>query len=153
VDALEERRRGAGVLAGVLIFYLGELADSMALRQEEIRALKAGETMPSHRVVQLRSLGMHSIRFEFVVRLLRSSLRVDTLSIYWEQGTEFMLKRDVESVPRRLVLGRGKHVSGEFADIWLLCYPDDEEVRQLVEQEIDRMVEMASWKSGPITDG
>jgi hypothetical protein len=94
---------------------------------------------------------MHSIRFEFVVRLLRSSLRVDTLSIYWEQGTEFMLKREVESVPRRLVLGRRKHVSGEFADLWLLCYPDDEEIKRLVEQEIDRMVERASAK-GRITD-
>ena len=125
----------------------------MSLRREEIRALKSGEAVPSHRVVQLRSLGMHSIRFEFVVRLLRSSLRVDTLSIYWEQGTEFMLKRDVESVPRRLVLGRRKHVYGQFEDLWLLCYPDDEDVRQLVEREIDRMVEMASGKDEPISDG
>jgi hypothetical protein len=124
----------------------------MASRQDEIRALKAGEALPSHRVVQLRSMGMHSIRFEFVVRLLRSSLRVDTLSIYWEQGTEFMLKRDVESLPRRLVLGRRKHVSGEFADLWLLCYPDDEEIKQLVEREIDRMVERACAKDTPITD-
>lgn len=124
----------------------------MASRQDEIRALKAGEVLPSHRVVQLRSLGMHSIRFEFVVRLLRSSLRVDTLSIYWEQGTEFMLKRDVERLPRRLVLGRRKHVSGEFADLWLLCYPDDEEIKQLVEREIDRMVERAGTTGAPITD-
>ncbi|MGH8621011.1 MAG: hypothetical protein ACREUB_00280 [Burkholderiales bacterium] len=124
----------------------------MASRHEEIRALKAGEPLPSHRVVQLRSTGMHSIRFEFVVRLLRSSLRVDTLSIYWEQGTEFMLRREVESVPRRLVLGRRKHVSGEFADLWLLCYPDDEEVKQLVEREIDRMVETARETGEQLTD-
>ena len=124
----------------------------MASRQEEIRALKAGEPLPSHRVVQLRSMGMHSIRFEFVVRLLRSSLRVDTLSIYWERGTEFMLRRDVESVSRRLVLGRRKHVSGEFTDLWLLCYPDDEEVKRLVEREIDRMVEKVSGNDAPITD-
>ena len=114
--------------------------------------MKAGERLPSHRVVQLRSMGMHSIRFEFVVRLLRSSLRVDTLSIYWEQGTEFMLKRDVESVHRRLVLGRRKHVAGEFGDLWLLCYPDDEEVKQLVEQEIDRMVEKVSGQGAQLRD-
>jgi hypothetical protein len=124
----------------------------MASRQEEIKTLKAGEMLPSHRVVELRSMGMHSIRFEFVVRLLRSSLRVDTLSIYWEKGTEFMLKRDVESVSRRLVLGRRKHVSGEFADLWLLCYPEDEEVKHLVEQEIDRMVEKVSGIDAPIAD-
>jgi hypothetical protein len=124
----------------------------MASRQDEIGTLKAGEPLPSHRVVQLRSTGMHAIRFEFVVRLLRSSLKVDTLSIYWEQGNEFMLKPGVESLPRRLVLGRRKHVSGEFADLWLLCYPEDEEIKQLVEREIDRMVEQASGKGTPITD-
>jgi len=124
----------------------------VATRLDEIRALRAGEPLPSHRVVQLRSLGMHSIRFEFVVRLLRSSLKVDTLSIYWEQGNEFMLKPAVESAMRRLVLGRRKHVSGEFADLWLLCYPDDEEIKRLVEQEIERMVDRASSKGGRITD-
>jgi hypothetical protein len=113
----------------------------MASRQDEIKMLKAGEAVPSHRVVQLRSMGMHSIRFEFVVRLLRSGLKVDTLSIYWEHGTEFMLKREVENVNRRLVLGRRNRVAGDFADLWLLCYPDDEEIKQSVEQEVDRMVE------------
>jgi len=97
-------------------------------------------------------MGMHSIRFEFVVRLLRSSRRVDTLSIYWEQGTDFMLRPDVEKAQRRLVLGRRKHVSGEFEDLWLLCYPDDAEIRQLVEREIDRMVERVSGQSAPISD-
>lgn len=97
-------------------------------------------------------MGMHSIRFEFVVRLLRSSLKVDTLSIYWEQGTDFMLKPNVESAMRRLVLGRRKHVSGEFADLWLLCYPDDEETRQRVEQEIDRMVEQVSGQGAELSD-
>lgn len=124
----------------------------MASRQDEIRALKAGESLPSHRVIQLRSTGMHAIRFEFVVRLLRSSLKVDTLSIYWEQGTEFMLKPNVESATRRLVLGRRKHVSGEFADLWLLCYPDDEEIRHRVEQEIDRMVEQVTGRGAQLSD-
>jgi hypothetical protein len=113
----------------------------MASRQEEIQALKAGAPVPSHRIVQLRSMGMHSIRFEFVVRLLRSGLKVDTLSIYWERGTEFMLKREAEDVRRRLVLGRRNRVSGEFPDLWLLCYPDDEDSRESVEGVLDRMVE------------
>jgi hypothetical protein len=83
---------------------------------------------------------MHSIRFEFVVRLLRTSLTVDTLSIYWERGHEFLLKQMVEDEKRRLVLGRINAVYGEFPDLWLLCYPEDEEIKALVEQEIDRMI-------------
>ena len=113
----------------------------MASRAEEIRALRAGEPVPSHRIVQLRSMGMHAIRFEFVVRLLRSGLKVDTLSVYWEHGTEFMLKREVENVRRRLILGRRNRVSGEFPDLWLLCYPDDPDFRESVEGVLDRMVE------------
>lgn len=118
-------------------------------RQDEISMLKAGESPPSHRVVQLRSMGMHSIRFEFVVRLLRSGLNVDTLSIYWEHGNEFMLKREMEDARRRLVLGRRNRVSGDFSDLWLLCYPDDEEIKNLVEQEVDRMVERMREKDAP----
>jgi len=118
----------------------------MTSRQDEITMLKAGESLPSHRVVQLRSMGMHSIRFEFVVRLLRSGLTVDTLSIYWEHGSEFMLKREVENTNRRLVLGRRNRASGDFADLWLLCYPDDEKIKQSVEQEVDRMVERMRGK-------
>ena len=121
----------------------------MASRQDEIKALQAGEALPSHRIVQLRSMGMHSIRFEFVVRLLRSGLKVDTLSIYWEHGTEFMLKRAVEEARRRLVLGRRQRIYGEFPDLWLLCYPDDEEIKRSVEQELDRMVEKVSEQSVP----
>jgi hypothetical protein len=118
-------------------------------RQDEISMLKAGDSPPSHRVVQLRSMGMHSIRFEFVVRLLRSGLNVDTLSIYWEHGNEFMLKSEVEDTQRRLVLGRRNRVSGEFADLWLLCYPDDEEIKTMVELEVDRMVERMREKDAP----
>ncbi len=113
----------------------------MAARPEEIKALKSGGALPAHRVVQLRSMGMHSIRFEFVVRLLRSGLKVDTLSIYWENGTEFMLKRELENVPRRLVLGRRQRVHGDFSDLWLLCYPDDPEAHEAVEGVLERMVQ------------
>jgi hypothetical protein len=113
----------------------------MASRKEELDALRRKQPVPGHRVVQLRAMGMHSIRFEFVVRLLRSGLKVDTLSIYWENGTEFMLKRELEEARRKLVLGRRKHVTGTFPDLWLLCYPDDLEIKKSVEQELDRMVE------------
>jgi hypothetical protein len=113
----------------------------VASRHEEIRTLRQGGSLASHRIVQMRSMGMHAIRFELVVRLLRRGLHVDTLSIYWEQGTEFMLRREVEDVKRRLVVGRGRRVHGEFPDLWLLCYPEDEEIRQSVEAVLDGMVE------------
>lgn len=121
----------------------------MAARPDEIKTLKEGGALPAHRIVQLRSMGMHSIRFEFVVRLLRSGQKVDTLSIYWEHGTGFMLKREVEDARRRLVLGRRKRVTGDFRDLWLLCYPDDEESRESVEGVLERMVQTVAEMSVP----
>lgn len=109
--------------------------------REDIEALKAGAPMPAHKIIALRSKGMHAVRFEFVVRLLRTSISMDTLSIYWERGHEALLKQMLEDEKRRLVLGRMNSVSGEFSDLWLMCYPDDEEIKQLVEQEIERMLE------------
>lgn len=113
----------------------------MATRPDEIAALRGDAPLPAHRVIQMRSNGMHAIRMEFVIRLLRSGLKVDTLSIYWERAHEFMLRGEVEDVARRLVFGRRHRIVGEFRDLWLLCYPDDQEMRVVVEREIDRMVE------------
>lgn len=118
-------------------------AIEMTSRQEEVLALRAGNPLPAHRIIQLRSTGMHAIRFEFTVRLLRSGLKIDTLTIYWERGNEFMLNREVENVYRKLAFGGRKRITGEFLDLWLLCYPDDDEIKQSVEREIDRMVERA----------
>lgn len=115
--------------------------DTMAARLEEVMALRSQQTLPGHRVIQLRSNGMHAIRMEFVIRLLRSALKVDTLSIYWERAHEFMLRREVEDVHRKLVFGRRRRVVGKFRDLWLLCYPDEPESREAVDVEIDRMVE------------
>lgn len=117
--------------------------DSVTSRQEEIRALRAGKPLPADRIIQLRSTGMHAIRFEFIYRLLRSGVKVDTLSVYWERGNEFMLKGELASESRRLVLRSRPRVTGEFADLWLLCYPDDNEIKELVDREIGRMVERA----------
>lgn len=119
----------------------------MATRPEEIAALRAETGLPAHRVIQLRSNGMHAVRMEFVIRLLRSGLKVDTLSIYWDRAHEFMLRGEVEDVKRRLVFGRRHRIVGAFHDLWLLCYPDDQEIRVLVEAEIDRMVEQMREQS------
>ena len=47
----------------------------------------------------------------------------------------------MENAHRRLILGRRKRVTGDFPDLWLMCYPDDEDVRQSVEQVIEGMVD------------
>ena len=120
----------------------------MASRQEEILTLQAGKPLPEHRITHLRLTGMQAIRSEFFTRLLRSGSKPDTLTIYWDHGNEFLSEREVGNVLRKLTFGGRNRVTGEFLDLWLLCYPDDSEIRQLVEYELDRMVESVRTQSG-----
>jgi len=115
----------------------------MASRIEDIVAFRAGGTLPPDRIISLRSTGMHAIRLEFIVRLLRSGVKLNTLQVYWDRAKEMMLSEEIAKEPRRLMLGWRHRVAGEFPDLWLLCYPDDDEIKQAVEGEIDRMVEEA----------
>ena len=108
---------------------------------EEITALKPGESLPAEEVIRLRSMGMAAVRKEFIGRLIRSSAGAESLHIYWERGHQAVYAGEVEDVARKLVCGYRKRVIGEFQDLFLLCYPCDSEVKQVVEREIDRMVE------------
>lgn len=112
-----------------------------ATRRDEIAAVRAGKPLSAERVKELRFAGMEAIRGEFILRLVSAHTPVDTLSIYWERAPEFMSAGEVQNAVRKLVFGRRHRVTGEFEDLWLVCYPDDdEEVKQSVEREIDRMV-------------
>jgi len=84
---------------------------------------------------------MAAVRTELIRRLLRGSTADETLFIYWEHGHQAMHAGQVEAVVRKLICGHRNRVIGEFQDIWLLCYPDDGDIKQSVEREIDRMVE------------
>jgi len=107
---------------------------------ETITALKSGAPLPAQKLVELRSKSMHTVRFEFIVRLLRLDAQIITLSIYWEDGRDFMQIPSVQNVRRKLVYASEPRVSGSFDDLALLCYPYDPESKAAVEAELDRMV-------------
>jgi len=113
----------------------------MTAKLDEIKALKAHRELPIQRLAQLRSAGMHAIRFEFVCRLLRAEVRMDTLSIFWDHSAASLLERKAGDATWRLVLGRGHRTTAEFPDLWVLCYPEDAEIKQQVEAELDRLIE------------
>ncbi len=107
---------------------------------ETITALKLGAPLASQKLVELRSKGMHTVRFEFIVRLLRLNTQIITLSIYWEDGREFVQIPAVQNVQRKLVYASEPRVSGFFDDMSLLCYPLDPDAKAKVDAELDRMV-------------
>lgn len=108
---------------------------------ETITALKQGEPLAPQKVIELRSKGMHTVRFEFIVRLLRLNTQIITLSIYWEDGREFMQIPSVQNVERKLVYASEPRVHGLFDDMDLLCYPHDPAAKSRVDAALDRMVE------------
>lgn len=121
----------------------------MSSRADDVAALRSGAALAPDRIVSLRSTGMHAIRLEFIVRLLRRGVQLDTLQVYWERSKDMMLEERVGREPRRLVMGWRRRIAGEFPDLWLLCYPEDAEIKEAVEREIDRMVEAARASGAP----
>lgn len=107
---------------------------------ESITALKQGAPLPPQKLIELRSKGMHTVRFEFIVRLLRLNTQIITLSIYWEDGREFMQIPSVQNARRKLVYASQPRVSGMFDDMALICYSHDPEYKASVDAELDRMV-------------
>ena len=112
----------------------------MVDEMETITALKQGAPLPPQKLIELRSKGMHTVRFEFIVRLLRLNTQIITLSIYWEDGREFMQIPTVQNERRKLVYASAPRVSGHFDDMALLCYAHDPEAKSKVDAELDRMV-------------
>lgn len=108
---------------------------------DTITALQQGEPLPPQKLIELRSKGMHTVRFEFIVRLLRLNTQIITLSIYWEDGREFMQIPSVQNTERKLVYASEPRVHGLFSDIDLLCYPHDSAAKTRVDAALDRMVE------------
>ncbi len=108
-----------------------------------LQALNEGKPVSTEELIMLRSKGMHEIRFELILRLIHRGEALITISVYWEDEHEFMLKPHVEDKLRKLVFGRGKRVISEFPDMWLLCYPHDAKIKNIVDKALDRMVSEA----------
>lgn len=99
-----------------------------------------GAPLPPAKLTAQRAKGMLAIRFEFIVRLLRLNTQIITLSIYWEDGREFVKAQSVQPVQHKLVYASNPRVSGLFDDRWLVSYPDDPDTTARVDAELERMV-------------
>lgn len=108
--------------------------------QEAIDDLSRGSPLPPKKLMELRFKGMQAVRFEFIVRLMQLKIEIYTLSIYWEDGRNFMRLPTLQKGTCKLVYASAVRVSGEFEDISLLRYPHDPGVKAALDAELDRMV-------------
>ncbi|KPK20476.1 MAG: hypothetical protein AMJ67_01360 [Betaproteobacteria bacterium SG8_41] len=119
----------------------------MLTSSEEARALRAGEPLPAERIIARRAAGIHAIRRECIIRMLQSGVKVGTLDIAWDDTEETTLSEKVTGVEHKLTLWGRRRVVGKFPDLWRVCYPDDEELKAEVDNEIERMVDQARKNS------
>lgn len=108
--------------------------------QVAIDDLSRGSPLPPKKLMELRFKGMQAVRFEFIVRLMQLKIEIYTLSIYWEDGRNFMRLPTLQKGTCKLVYASAVRVSGEFEDISLLRYPHDPGVKAALDAELDRMV-------------
>jgi len=116
------------------------MVSSFSGDQEAIDDLGRGSPLPHKKLMELRFKGMQAVRFEFIVRLMQLKIEIYTLSIYWEDGHNFMRLPALQNGICKLVYASAASVSGEFGDISLLRYPHDPRVKAELDAELDRMV-------------
>lgn len=111
-----------------------------------VKRIKLGYPVPGSKIVERRSNGLHTIRQEFLAQLLRTapdSLST-SLAVRWHRQSDLVNSRTVLDDAFALVfVGTAHRVRGLFPDLWILCYPEDPEVKQKVNEEITRMCQEA----------
>lgn len=107
-----------------------------------IERIKLGHAVPSRKLIDRRTKGLQAIR-QRCLRQLMSVARDDithSLVLRWHRRPEYITERTVLSDSFELTFyGASRRVSGLFPDLWILCYPEDPDVYQKVEEEIARM--------------
>ena len=114
----------------------------MVTELEWIERIKLGHPVPGHKLIDRRSKGLQAIRQRCLWQLM-SVARDDithSLVLRWQRQPEYINARTVLNDSFELTFYGAAHpVTGLFPDLWILCYPEDSEVDQKVEEEIAQM--------------
>jgi len=114
----------------------------MATEQEWIDRIKLGQSVPGYKVIERRSKGLQAIRQRCLWHLLSVAHEeiAHSLVLRWHRQAEYMNTRTVLGESFELTFyGGARPVNGLFPDLWILCYPEDPEVKKKVEAEIAQM--------------
>ena len=121
-------------------------------QEDFVTQLKNGLAVSGSKILERRTSGLAAIRRECLARLSRlAGLPADSsLIVRWKGLGELANARTVNSASFELRLHSGASaVSGSFPDLWIVCYPDDPQLKQHVEDAIDRMCDQAVAQKYP----
>lgn len=114
----------------------------MVTEHEWVERIKLGQPVPGPKLIDRRSKGLQAIRQRCLWQLMSVAREEITHSLVlrWHREPESINARTVLNDSFELTFyGSARPVSGLFPDLWILCYPDDPEVKEKVEQEIAQM--------------
>jgi hypothetical protein len=121
----------------------------MLKETELIKRIKLGRPVPSDNLIDRRSKGLQAIRVRCLWQLMfMASKGIDSISLRWNHAPEYINAQTILSDALELTFyGASSPVTGLFKDLWILCYPEDPEIKQKVEEEIARMCQEAMNQS------
>lgn len=111
---------------------------------ETLKRMKLGLPVPGVKILERRTKGLSAIRQEFRAQLFQlAGYRMESsLIVRWRGLGDLANSRTVVDDAFELVMRSGlTTITGKFPDIWVLCYPEDLEIKGKVEAELQRMCE------------
>lgn len=114
----------------------------MTEEMEYVRQIKAGLEVPGPKVLDRRTRGLALIRRQLIAMLVKyTSYRGDSsLAFRWRGLGALANSRTLTDAAFELVLhDAAKEIRGRFPDLWILCYPEDPEIKEKVEAELANM--------------
>jgi hypothetical protein len=118
----------------------------MSIDRELVRIIKQGGQVAGAKILERRTRGFSAIRQQFLARLkaLSGIGAESSLMIRWRRLGDLANSRTVLDGSFELVLHSGTEaVTGSFPDRWILCYPEDAEVKTQVDAVLDQMCRKA----------
>jgi hypothetical protein len=114
----------------------------MFTEHEWVERIKLGHPVPGPKLIDRRSKGLQAIRQRCLWRVISVARKemAHSLVLCWHRQAEYINARAVLNNAFELTFyGATRPVSGQFLDLWILCYPEDPEIKQKVEEEIAQM--------------
>lgn len=114
----------------------------MSEELEYVRQIKAGLEVPGPKILERRTRGLAQIRRQLIAMMLKyTAYRGESsLAFRWRGLGKVANSRTLTDAAFELVMHEGKkEIKGRFPDLWVLCYPEDPQIKEKVEAELASM--------------
>lgn len=121
--------------------------------QEIVRLIREGLEVPGAKILERRTRGLALIRRQLIGMMFKyTAYRGESsLAFRWRGLGNLANARTLTDAAFDLVMHEGaKEIKGRFPDLWVLCYPDDMQIKEKVEAQLaDMCAQFGYGAQGP----